>query len=61
MKNILSIKESEGVKQACRRSEERGYPVVCGETVWTEDKAKSALADIRVNELKIGRHIGKRR
>ncbi|WP_404451040.1 LD-carboxypeptidase [Virgibacillus necropolis] len=38
-------------KQACIRSEERGYPVVCGETVWTQDKAKSAYAQVRAKEF----------
>lgn len=37
--------------EACRRSEERGYPVVCGETVWTQDKAKSAPSEVRANEF----------
>lgn len=38
-------------RQACRRSEERGYPVVCGQTVWTQKKAKSAPAQIRADEF----------
>lgn len=38
-------------KQAINRSEERGYPVVCGETVWTQDKAKSAPAEVRAKEF----------
>lgn len=38
-------------KQAVSRSENRGYPVVCGETVWTQDKAKSAPAEVRAREF----------
>ncbi|TMV48752.1 LD-carboxypeptidase [Paenibacillus mesophilus] len=39
------------VKQAIGRLEEKGYKVVCGETVWTQMKAKSAPASIRAAEL----------
>jgi hypothetical protein len=31
-------------KQACESMERKGYKVVCGETVWTQEKAKSASA-----------------
>jgi muramoyltetrapeptide carboxypeptidase LdcA involved in peptidoglycan recycling len=31
--------------------EDKGYRVVCGETVWTQDKAKSAPAKVRAAEL----------
>lgn len=41
----------EMVKQAVGRLEAKGYPVVCGETVWTQNKAKSAPATTRANEL----------
>lgn len=36
---------------ACRRMEERGYRVVCGDTVWTQAKAKSAPAAKRTDEF----------
>ncbi|MGG1551256.1 S66 family peptidase [Paenibacillus ferrarius] len=39
------------VKQAICRLEKKGYSVVCGETVWTQCKAKSAPATERVLEL----------
>lgn len=38
-------------KQAVSRSEERGYPVVCGDTIWIQDKAKSASAEVRAKEF----------
>ncbi|MEF3305596.1 S66 family peptidase [Paenibacillus sp. GYB003] len=39
------------VKQAIGRLEEKGYRVVCGETVWTQSKARSAPAAVRAAEL----------
>ncbi|MCH6268026.1 S66 family peptidase [Neobacillus citreus] len=39
------------VKQACSRLEQKGFQTICGETVWTQDKAKSALAITRAAEL----------
>ncbi|ASK61460.1 LD-carboxypeptidase [Virgibacillus phasianinus] len=38
-------------KQAVSRNEKRGYPVMCGETIWTQDKAKSAAPDVRAKEF----------
>lgn len=38
-------------KQACLRMEKRGYEVTCGETVWTQNKAKSAPAKTRAAEF----------
>ncbi|MEY8347994.1 S66 peptidase family protein [Bacillus cereus] len=38
-------------KQACESMERKGYKVVCGETVWTQEKAKSSSAKKRANEL----------
>jgi muramoyltetrapeptide carboxypeptidase LdcA involved in peptidoglycan recycling len=38
-------------KQACTRMEEYGFHIICGDTVWTQDKAKSAPARKRANEL----------
>ena len=32
------------VRLSCSRLEERGYSVICGDTVWTQDKAKSSPA-----------------
>lgn len=37
--------------QACESMERKGYKVVCGETVWTQEKAKSASAKKRANEF----------
>ncbi|WP_274654724.1 S66 family peptidase [Paenibacillus humicola] len=39
------------VRQATLRLEAKGYRVVCGETVWTQKKAKSAPAPVRAAEL----------
>lgn len=39
------------VKQACSRLEQKGFQTICGETVWTQDKAKSAPAIKRAVEL----------
>lgn len=39
------------VKEAIGRLEVKGYRVVCGETVWTQEKAKSAPALVRAAEL----------
>ncbi|WP_310549690.1 S66 family peptidase [Paenibacillus glufosinatiresistens] len=36
---------------AIRRMEQRGFQVVCGETPWTQHKAKSAPARVRAAEL----------
>lgn len=41
----------EMVKQAIGRLIEKGYPVVCGETIWTQKKVKSAPATTRAAEL----------
>lgn len=38
-------------KQACLRMEKHGFQVICGETVWTQDQAKSALAEKRAIEF----------
>lgn len=34
------------LEQAVNRLESKGFRVVCGQTVWTQNKAKSAPADI---------------
>ncbi|WP_169081451.1 S66 peptidase family protein [Paenibacillus sp. PL91] len=39
------------VKLACSRLETKGFNVVCGETVWTQNKAKSSPAQIRAEEF----------
>ncbi|MCP8967775.1 S66 family peptidase [Ectobacillus ponti] len=39
------------LRLACRRMEERGFRVVCGETAWTQHKAKSAPARQRAAEV----------
>jgi muramoyltetrapeptide carboxypeptidase LdcA involved in peptidoglycan recycling len=38
-------------KQSCERMGREGYKVVCGETVWTQEKAKSSSAKKRANEF----------
>ncbi|AJS57898.1 S66 family peptidase [Paenibacillus sp. IHBB 10380] len=37
--------------QACSRMEAKGFSIVCGETVWTQNKAKSAPAKQRAQEF----------
>lgn len=39
------------LKGACRQLEEEGFKVICGETVWTQHKAKSAPAITRGAEF----------
>ncbi|WP_449537722.1 S66 family peptidase [Ferdinandcohnia sp. Marseille-Q9671] len=39
------------LKEACRRMEQKGFRVICGEIVWTEEKSKSAPAKKRANEF----------
>ena len=39
------------LRQACSRLESRGYQVICGETTWTQHKAKSAPSIKRVQEF----------
>ncbi|MCU9612906.1 LD-carboxypeptidase [Caldibacillus lycopersici] len=39
------------VKQASARFIEKGHPVVYGDTVWTQNKAKSAPAKVRAKEF----------
>lgn len=39
------------IKLACKRMEKKGYTVNCGDTVWTQFKAKSAPANRRADEF----------
>ncbi|RSK28237.1 LD-carboxypeptidase [Bacillus sp. HMF5848] len=39
------------LKLACHRMNEKGFKTVCGETVWTQHKAKSASALVRADEF----------
>lgn len=39
------------IRLACKRMESRGYSCVCKDTVWTQEKAKSAPAHIRAAEF----------
>lgn len=39
------------LKTACIRMENKGFRVICGETAWTQDKAKSASAIKRAEEF----------
>ena len=39
------------VKLSCSRLEEQGFRVICGDTVWTQDKAKSSPAKKRAQSL----------
>lgn len=47
-------------KLACEQTRQQGYGVVCGDTVWTQNKAKSSPADVRIkefNEMMESNHI----
>ncbi|VEF47836.1 LD-carboxypeptidase family protein [Bacillus freudenreichii] len=46
------------MKAACKRMEKEGFSVICGETVWTQDKAKSSLAKKRAEEFNEMMHRG---
>ncbi|WP_409369629.1 S66 peptidase family protein [Lysinibacillus sp. 38-6] len=39
------------LRTACMRMEQQGYKIYCGETVWSQDKAKSAPAKTRAEEF----------
>jgi len=39
------------LKTACNRLKRKGYTVICGDTAWTQDKAKSAPASKRAEEF----------
>ncbi len=39
------------LKTACNRMEKKGFNVICGDTAWTQDKAKSAPAKKRAEEF----------
>ncbi|MFT4415559.1 S66 family peptidase [Fredinandcohnia humi] len=39
------------LRQACEKMEQKGYHIVCGETVWTQHKAKSSPAKKRAEEF----------
>ena len=39
------------IKQSCERMKLKGFQIICGETVWTQDKAKSAPAKQRSKEF----------
>ncbi|MFE4710363.1 S66 peptidase family protein [Paenibacillus sp. NPDC056722] len=47
----VSAKGHDLFKLACERMEEKGFKVVCGDTVWTQHKAKSAPAPVRGKEF----------
>ncbi|GEL76915.1 S66 family peptidase [Tenuibacillus multivorans] len=39
------------LKDACNQMESKGFHVTCGDTVWTQGKAKSAPAKVRAEEF----------
>jgi muramoyltetrapeptide carboxypeptidase len=47
----VEVELHELVKGSSSRLKERGLNVICGETVWTQDKAKSAPAAKRAQEF----------
>src|SRR4051794_7005966 len=38
-------------KQSCKRMKSKGFKIICGDTVWTQEKAKSAPAKKRADEF----------
>ncbi|BBH20665.1 LD-carboxypeptidase [Paenibacillus baekrokdamisoli] len=46
-----SVDSHEMIRLACSRFEEKGYGIICGDTVWTQSKAKSAPARKRAQEF----------
>lgn len=47
----VPVELHELLRQANSRMEAKGYSIVCGETAWTQDKAKSAPARVRAAEF----------
>ncbi|MGD7006804.1 S66 family peptidase [Metabacillus sp. 84] len=39
------------IRQSCSRMEEKGFGTVCGDTIWRQNKAKSAPAAVRAAEF----------
>lgn len=39
------------LKLSCSRMKDKGFHIICGDTVWTQDKAKSAPAKKRADEF----------
>jgi muramoyltetrapeptide carboxypeptidase len=39
------------LKLSCSRMKMKGFNVICGETAWTQDKAKSSPAKLRATEF----------
>jgi muramoyltetrapeptide carboxypeptidase len=39
------------IRLSFQRLEKKGFNIVCGETVWTQEKAKSSSAKKRANEF----------
>ncbi|WP_427109953.1 S66 family peptidase [Lysinibacillus xylanilyticus] len=38
-------------KQSCERLKSKGFEIICGDTVWTQEKAKSATSEKRADEF----------
>jgi muramoyltetrapeptide carboxypeptidase len=56
----VNIELHDMFKQACKRMEEKGFKIHCGETVWMQNKAKSAPAKKRAeefNEMMRSKHV----
>ncbi|OMD40352.1 S66 family peptidase [Paenibacillus odorifer] len=47
----VGAQNAELIKLATSRLESKGFEVICGETVWTQEKAKSAPAKVRAQEF----------
>jgi muramoyltetrapeptide carboxypeptidase len=47
----VGAQNAELIKLASSRLESKGFNVICGETVWTQEKAKSAPAKVRAQEF----------
>lgn len=47
----VRVEVHDALKLACNRMNMSGFDVNCGETVWTQSKAKSSPAKVRANEF----------
>ncbi|WP_313637760.1 LD-carboxypeptidase, partial [Paenibacillus sp.] len=47
----VGAQNAELVKLSSSRMESNGFNVICGDTVWTQEKAKSAPARVRAQEF----------
>lgn len=47
----LRLEQHDLINQACNQLKNKGYQIICGDTIWTQNKAKSAVAVKRAAEF----------